>query len=114
MAMGRYDKRCMMKNKIKQSRGIILRPQDEDGNQILLTSSDTSGNALYSQIREILTVARAKAYSAVNFAMVEAYWQVGRLIVEKQGGEKRADYGAGLIKHELIHCVVGFQLYYFI
>ena len=34
---------------------------------------------LYGQIKDILTSARAKAYSAVNFAMVEAYW----LILEK-------------------------------
>lgn len=42
--------------------------------------------------------ARAKAYSAINFAMVEAYWHIGRSIVEKQGGAERADYGTGLLK----------------
>lgn len=30
----------------------------------------------YSHIKEILSAARAKAYSAVNFAMVEAYWEI--------------------------------------
>jgi hypothetical protein len=30
--------------------------------------------------------------------MVEAYWNVGRLIVERQGGEERAEYGSGLIR----------------
>ena len=73
-----------------------------------------NNNNLYEEVKSVLELAKSRAYAAVNFAMVEAYWQVGRLIVEKQGGEKRADYGAGLIKHELIHCVVGFQLYYFI
>ncbi|CAK7034110.1 MAG: hypothetical protein DELT_00487 [Desulfovibrio sp.] len=29
--------------------------------------------------------------------MVEAYWHIGKSIVEKQGGETRAEYGAGLI-----------------
>jgi len=29
---------------------------------------------------------------------LEAYWNVGRLIVEKQGGKERADYGDGLIE----------------
>jgi predicted nuclease of restriction endonuclease-like (RecB) superfamily len=37
-------------------------------------------------------------YAAVNFAMVEAYWHVGRLIVERQGGEERAEYGTQLIQ----------------
>ena len=37
----------------------------------------------YSSIRDILSKARQKAYTAVNFAMVEAYWSIGRMIVEK-------------------------------
>jgi predicted nuclease of restriction endonuclease-like (RecB) superfamily len=51
----------------------------------------------YSRIREILTTARNKVYSTANFAMVEAYWNIGKSIVEKQGGETRAEYGAKLI-----------------
>lgn len=30
--------------------------------------------------------------------MVFAYWQIGKMIVDKQGGEDRAEYGSGLIK----------------
>ena len=30
--------------------------------------------------------------------MVEAYWQIGRSIIEEQGGEERAEYGTGLLK----------------
>lgn len=30
--------------------------------------------------------------------MVFAYWQIGKMIVEKQGGESRAKYGDGLIE----------------
>ena len=51
----------------------------------------------YSHIKEILSAARAKAYSAVNFAMVEAYWEIGKSIVEKQGGNPTAEYGTNLI-----------------
>lgn len=39
-----------------------------------------------------------RLYVAANAAMVEAYWNVGREIVEKQGGESRAKYGDGLVK----------------
>ena len=51
----------------------------------------------YSHIKEILSAARAKAYSAVNFAMVEAYWEIGKSVVEKQGGNPTAEYGTNLI-----------------
>jgi len=53
---------------------------------------------LFDSIRKVLESARDKAFVAVNFAMVEAYWNVGRLIVEKQGGADRATYGDGLIE----------------
>ncbi len=54
---------------------------------------------LVTDVQSILQVARQKSYSAVNFAMVEAYWKVGRRIVEEeQKGKGRADYGTQLIK----------------
>lgn len=52
----------------------------------------------YNQIKEILSTARAKVYSAANFAMVEAYWEIGKSIVEKQGGNATAEYGTSLLK----------------
>lgn len=52
-----------------------------------------------ADILTILTAARQKAYSAVNFAMVDAYWHIGKRIVdEEQQGKGRADYGTYLIK----------------
>ncbi len=54
---------------------------------------------LLTEIRNIVDVARQKAYSAINSAMVEAYWQIGMRIVEQeQRGNNRADYGTQLIK----------------
>jgi predicted nuclease of restriction endonuclease-like (RecB) superfamily len=53
----------------------------------------------YQTVAGILRAARLNAYRAVNFAMVEAYWNVGRAIVEEeQRGQVRADYGAELIQ----------------
>jgi hypothetical protein len=52
----------------------------------------------YNRIKDIMTQARAKAYSAVNFAMVEAYWEIGKSIVERQGGNATAEYGSNLIE----------------
>ena len=51
----------------------------------------------YKQVSSILNAARDKAYTAVNFAMVEAYWEIGKSIVDEQGGEERAAYGEALI-----------------
>lgn len=62
-------------------------------NQTLSASSH-----LFAEIREVLVTARRTAYKAVNFAMVTAYWNVGRLIVEdEQKGHIRAEYGKAIL-----------------
>lgn len=48
---------------------------------------------LLTAIRSILHQARAQLQQIVNHTMVQAYWNVGRLIVEhEQQGKSRADY----------------------
>lgn len=54
--------------------------------------------SFYTEIFEILNQARYRAYRSVNFAMVEAYWNIGRQIIAEQGGAERAEYGAQLIQ----------------
>ncbi len=52
------------------------------------------------EIKQILAQARQKSYQAVNSAMVEAYWLIGKRIVEEeQNGKERADYGKEIIKN---------------
>ena len=48
-----------------------------------------------------MTVAEAqnKVYSAVNFVMVETYWNIGKKIYEAQGESERTEYGTGLLKY---------------
>jgi predicted nuclease of restriction endonuclease-like (RecB) superfamily len=59
----------------------------------------TAAPTFFEEVRTILAQARQKAYTAVNFTMVEAYWEIGRRIVEEeQQGKGRADYGTSLIK----------------
>lgn len=53
---------------------------------------------LLKEIRHVIDSARSRAMQTVNSLMVQAYWNVGRLIVEAQGGDSRAEYGDGLIK----------------
>ena len=51
------------------------------------------------EIKTILSQARQKAYSAINSAMVEAYWNIGKRIVdEEQNGADRAEYGKQIIE----------------
>ena len=51
--------------------------------------------ALYAQIQRVLQQARQRAKRSVNQVMVQAYWQIGQLIVQhEQGGQERAVYGA--------------------
>ncbi|HPX32381.1 MAG TPA: PDDEXK nuclease domain-containing protein [Erysipelotrichaceae bacterium] len=52
----------------------------------------------YNEIKSILIKARNKVYTTVNFAMVEAYWNIGKKIIEQQGGKDTAKYGQGLIQ----------------
>ena len=52
---------------------------------------------LYAEIKNVLASARNTAVVAVNTAMVKAYWTIGRLIVDAQGGQGKASYGENLI-----------------
>lgn len=55
--------------------------------------------SIYASIKTILDEARSKVMRTVNFAMVQAYWEIGRIIVEEeQSGKERAEYGKALIE----------------
>ena len=57
-------------------------------------------NNYINEIKKILKNARQKAYTAVNSAMVEAYWEIGRRIVEEeQRGKERAEYGKEILQN---------------
>ena len=63
-----------------------------------IIQNDVSLNLL-KDLREIIARGRAVAYAAVNAAMIDTYWKIGRRIVEEeQHGSKRAEYGTGLLK----------------
>lgn len=59
---------------------------------------DAQNKSFYHDIKSILQTARDNAYKSVNFIMVEAYWNIGKKIVEvEQNGETKAKYGSKLI-----------------
>lgn len=63
-------------------------------------SENVTNYNFFSEVRQILDQARSKTVKAVNSAMVEAYWLIGKRIVEEeQGGEDKAEYGKETVKH---------------
>ena len=54
---------------------------------------------IFEEVKKVLQEARNKVYKTANNAMVEAYWNIGRIIVEKQSGNEKAEYGAALLKN---------------
>lgn len=53
----------------------------------------------FLKIAELLEKARKTTAQAINAFMTSTYWEIGRCIVEfEQNGEKRAQYGKGLLK----------------
>jgi predicted nuclease of restriction endonuclease-like (RecB) superfamily len=54
---------------------------------------------LYQNVKDIIETSRAAAYRAANASMVQAYWHIGRLIVEEeQKGTQRAEYGKQIVE----------------
>jgi predicted nuclease of restriction endonuclease-like (RecB) superfamily len=78
---------------------------DKQDSAIQSIGSGINAN-IYQGIRDTLAQARMKAYTAINFAMVEAYWEIGRQIEEAVGD--RAEYGKGLLKYLANHLTVEF------
>jgi len=70
--------------------------QGKAGLHIATTSENET--AFFADVSRILAEGRHKAHMAVNFSMVETYWNIGRRIVEQeQHGKERANYGEHLL-----------------
>lgn len=54
--------------------------------------------SFYNAIKEIMISARNKVYQTANFAMVEAYWNIGKSIIEEQGGNEKGGVWDRLIE----------------
>lgn len=60
--------------------------------------SNITNNNLYENIKNIVETSKKSVMKSVNQTMVDAYWNIGRLIVEFQDGEESAEYGSALIE----------------
>lgn len=67
-------------------------------NEIKLNAGDPEYSKLIQQVGETLENGRHKVVSAVNSAMVQTYWEIGRHIVEyEQNGHEKAEYGSDVL-----------------
>jgi predicted nuclease of restriction endonuclease-like (RecB) superfamily len=67
---------------------------DSKDNQAMKSAATT----LVEDVKKIIHQAKQQAYTAVNSAMVQAYWLIGRrIVIDEQGGQERAEYGKQII-----------------
>ena len=61
--------------------------------------TNITNNLLYENISDIIKKTQSDVRKTVNSAMVIAYWNIGKIIVEDElQGKNRADYGKGILK----------------
>ena len=95
-AIPRYIAETITTNKIKNKRKYNKR---EFAYTMKDIQSHINNENLTANIVQIIREARQTAYRAVNFTMVIAYWNIGRLIVEDELHWERADYGKAVLKN---------------
>lgn len=61
--------------------------------------AETEALQAYAAVRNRIISAQSKIYTAVNSAMVQAYWEIGEQIYLACGENDRAEYGKGLLKY---------------
>lgn len=63
-----------------------------------IIKNNENSEETYKTIRNSIIVAQNKVYTAVNTAMVQAYWEIGEQIYKACGDNDRSKYGKNLIK----------------
>ena len=64
-----------------------------------IANINSNSEEIYSSIRSSVINAQHRVYSAVNSAMVIAYWEIGEQIYKACGENERAEYGKNLLKY---------------
>lgn len=59
---------------------------------------DKQIDEIYVNIKELICNSRNKVYKTVNIEMLSLYWNIGKMIVDRQEGNKKAKYGDYLIE----------------
>ncbi len=59
---------------------------------------DQNIEIIYKNIELLINQSRKKVYQTVNTEMLNLYWNIGKIIMDIQKGEKRAKYGEKVLK----------------
>lgn len=77
----------------------MKKPPRKKAVAVTKAASASHEDALFARVVDIIEAARGHVSRSVNTAMLQAYWLIGREIVEvEQHGEKRAGYGDEVIE----------------
>lgn len=55
-------------------------------------------NPIFEEIKDLINSSRNRVYSAVNTEMLNLYWNIGKIIMEIQQGDERANYGDAVLE----------------
>ena len=70
-----------------------------DDNTIVANSNDKAvDERTYIAVRSYVVAAQKQVSAAINYAMVNAYWNIGKQIYEACGESERAEYGKNLLR----------------
>jgi predicted nuclease of restriction endonuclease-like (RecB) superfamily len=84
-----------MSKELPQNYGLIM-----SENRKNIPEISKNEQLFLDDIKTIIQQGRSRAYRAVNTAMLETYWNLGKRIVQQeQQGKERADYGTYLISN---------------
>ena len=68
--------------------------------QLMINEANLTVNQkTYDAVRGYVVAAQRQVNTAVNFAMVTAYWNIGKQIYEACGESERAEYGKQLLQY---------------
>lgn len=59
---------------------------------------DENVNPIFEEIKGLINSSRTKVYSVVNTEMLNLYWNIGKIILEIQQGNERAEYGKTVLQ----------------
>lgn len=69
--------------------------------EIITTNNNPEYDRLLLSVGTTLEQGRQQAVYAVNSAMVQTYWEIGRQIVEyEQHGNEKAEYGSDVLNED--------------
>jgi len=76
-----------------------MKKDNADGKFLEKNDDTLSEQRALSSARDYIIAAQKQVYSAVNSAMVTAYWNIGKLLYEACGKNDRAGYGQKLMQY---------------